>query len=194
MTELQKRKNAIEELERRKSALVSTLAETSAKLAELEARIGDDYLDGNADDAIRRLSERRLKFDAINSAVNALARRRAAAEIDLQRAQVADVRMQAEAKRTEIAALRVKAKHALDMLSNIEDVQFTAHILNSQVISDEEIPDHLKPSEIQGSFRGNYARPRSRRLFDEAAELDVKADSLEREISRIEGLQQAAAA
>lgn len=180
----------IAELDARKELICGAQAEAGARLADAEATVGDEILDGN-DGAIRELIELRVRVDGLTAALEALERRRATAVIDRKRAEAAELREQAASKRRALAELEDKTGKLLAKLSELENVSFDACVLNSQRVGVWSAPlageglgpaplaPWRGPDEVQRDpVTGRYAVPRSRILRDEIAALEAQAAAI----------------
>jgi hypothetical protein len=191
---------ASRELDRRKQnaeRLASRAKEVVEALRTAEAA-GADELAGEIDSkALRRISHEiadlRAEGDLIESAARVAATKVAEASVALRRAEIAELRRQAEGKRSESATLQTKSEQLLGQLSDIEEVAFTPVALQAQpsiagwkvsVRAHSGTPFELcSPDELQRDrIMGGYQTTKSRRLFDEAAKLDRQANDLERNL------------
>ena len=177
-------------LDTREAQLAAILAQTSTRLLEVEAAAGDLFLDGDKL-PMREVADLRLQVDTLNSALEAIERRKALAKLARRRAEAVDLRRQCAVKKSELSDLERKTAKLLSELSAIEGVRFTSSVLSSQPVGNWLTPGYYTPNEkpflaareLFADHEATYGVPRSRALRSDIAELERQAASIEQELT-----------
>lgn len=151
------------------------------------------YLQGDRS-GLQEMGTLRVEREVIEGALALLQQEESAASVDLQRAKVFDLKEQAQRKRVELERLNTETQTLLSKLSELEGVSFTPSILSSQPLPGAWLkPETLREPEpwlgvlelaLNIPGQRNLATPRSRRLRAEIEQLEIDAETLERQISR----------
>ena len=185
---------AIEEIKADRMRIVGLRGELAKRLEAAEAIAGESYLAGDRG-AVREIGEFEAEISLIERrALPELDRRQARAEVELKRATAADLRQQAERKKDELALLEQKTAKHLQALSELEETEYDGCILQAQRAGEwVTLQGGLnRPAPWQGPLEcttdptnhNPYAVPRSRRLRDEIAGLELKAGEIETGLGR----------
>ncbi len=184
---------ALDKLAGDRARLVGMRTGLEERLETAKREMGERYLNGDRSH-LKEVSSLAVELEALERALSVLDRHTEAAQGDLQRATVGDLRTQAEQKRKEMAALNIRTAKVLADLGALEEVRYTHSILCSQPLEGSWMQrgGTEPPLEYQGipELQLNIpvpekkiAVPRSRRLRMEAEELEEKAEVLEKHLS-----------
>jgi hypothetical protein len=184
----------LQEIQTKRAHLGSHQASLNAQIELAQKEVGREYLTGKRD-GLRRVVELRVETEAVQSALQTLAVDESAAEMEVERARVADLREQAKQKASELEKLNQETAKLLAELSKLEGVPFTTSILSSQPIlgSRGMMGDPLTPNapdpwlgicELRvNNPSGHLAHgPKSRGLREEIRKLEAEAVSIEQKL------------
>jgi hypothetical protein len=181
----------IDEIDRRYAELSAQQSKTAFEIEEAIKVASHQYLETSSLAGAKVVHELETHVDMISRSMRILEKRKAEAEKDLKRAQAAEQRQRAEQLREEAAGLEKKSAKLIDELSRIQDVRFDRSILESGRVGTwltsqggmKPAGPYDGPSDVfaepSPANRGMYATSRAKRLLDEAAELDQKAETLD---------------
>jgi hypothetical protein len=179
------------EIDRRFAELSEQQAKAGFEIEEAIKTASAQFLETNDMAGAKVVHELETRVDMIGRAMRILEQRKHDANRDLRRAQAAEHRQRAEQLREEAAGLEKKSAKLIDELSRLQDVQFDRSILEyGRVGTWLTAQGGYNPAgpfdgpadvfaEPAAANRGMYATSRAKRLLDEAAELDQKAETLE---------------
>jgi hypothetical protein len=173
-------------------------ARLSSAQAELRAlETGINILDApDPENEIRtrgsKIAAARSQVEIIEHAAEAAARRVAEANLAVRRAEASDFRADAAKKRAELARLSDEARPLLARLSALMEIEFDLSLLAGQRIGDWLNIVGARPSQLCNAFelvpnqpaQFSFAVPLTRKLYDEAAALDRRAEAIEAELER----------
>jgi hypothetical protein len=181
----------LDAIEVRRAQFAAASAKNASDLMDAEARLGEAVIDG--DNTVGALvASLRIQVDGFAAAFLVLEKRREVAQRDCRRAQAVDFRRRAARLRDELGELEGKTAKVLTELSKLENVQFDACILAAQRIGNwlPRASTNVEPwqSSLEcGSDPCNttpFATPKSRRLRNEADDLERQARDIEQELLR----------
>jgi hypothetical protein len=176
----------------RKASLAQQREAKAAELAAAESNSGIELLDSEDDPkALGRLAglvaRLRAELRVLDSAIALAETKLASADRTVRLAEIADLRSQAATKRRHVDQLREATAPLLAKLAEIEGVKFSRAILLCERIGGwinfptrADLPADLRTGqEIQPDLSGTFAVPLSRKLLDEANQLDNTARELQ---------------
>jgi len=181
----------------RKASLEQQREAKATELATAEQNSGVELLDAEDDvKALGRLAgvaaRLRAELRVLDSAITLAESKLASADRTVRLAEIADLRSQAATKRKHVEQLREATAPLLAKLAEIEGIKFSRTILLCERIGGwidvptrADLPADLRnDQETTPDLSGSFAVPLSRRLLDEANELDNSARELQAKIDR----------
>jgi hypothetical protein len=183
--------NQLAEYDGKHEELLRLQVQLETQISEETSGLGVAVLNGD-ESGLEKIAALERRHGGIDRALGALAAQRAEVEKLLNPAKAAELRAEANAKRTELDELEKKTERLLRELSRLEDTEFTSCILNAQRVGTWHpafgalanpmawlSPDEVFPEPGRRAGEPIYARPLSRRLRDEIAMLEDEANRLD---------------
>jgi hypothetical protein len=189
---LEQAQDNLDKISAHRSQLVASRIALNERLETSRHDAAQKYLRGDRS-GVQEAHAIGAELQTIETALGLLDENQKAAEIDLERAKVRDLRDEAARKRKEIEVLQLKTGELLRKLSELEGVPYSHSILGSQPTGNMVDPSTLKEPEpwrpvleLVPNVPGTpYTQtPLSRRLRSEADELELKAEQMERALTR----------
>ena len=180
----------LDAIEVRRAQFAAASAKNASDLMDAEARLGEAWLAG--DTTVGKLvADLRIQADGFAAALVVLEKRRTVAQLDCRRAQAADFRRQAARLREELGGLEGKTSKVLSELSKLEDVEYDGCILAAQRVGNWMPRTSINVEPWQSTLEcasdpcntTPFATPKSRRLRNEADDLERQALEIEAELA-----------